>query len=472
MTRVENTVGGSNLAGPTPRRNRPPFFELLRTIRDNMIDIYLEEAFERPLLEVRLLGRRHFILNDPEGIKHVLADHAQNYRKASIVRRTFEPGFGKGLLTSEGEIWRAHRRIMAPAFEYRSVAGYAPLIVDVVDKMLARWNSLPAAAAIDIAMEMRDATLQIISQTMFSSDSDGTSGVVKRAVENYNIQIRPNLLDFLGLPDSIAGWNRRRVARQLFAEFDAVIARLIDERRRTRHCGPKDLLARLVASSNETAYAPVAAKDVRDQVITIFMAGHDTTALALTWTWYLLSKHPEQEATLHAELNRVLGGRNPEHADLAKLPYTRMVVEESMRLYPPVHLLLREPLAEDRICGQPIPKGSLILIAPWVLHRHRRLWDHPERFDPERFRPNNTAARSRYSYIPFGAGPHICIGATFAMNEAILVLAVIAQRYRLRLVPGHPVEPQGLLTLRPRHGLKMTLERRRERVVDTAASPA
>jgi cytochrome P450 len=190
------------------------------------------------------------------------------------------------------------------------------------------------------------------------------------------------------------------------------------------------------------------------------MAGHETTAMAMTWIWYLLSQHAAVEAKLHAELDAVLGGREPDSQDLAKLTYTRMVIEESMRLYPPVHTIAREALADDTLAGLRVPKGSAVLISPWVLHRHRRLWRDPGRFEPERFSSEQAAARARFSYLPFGGGRRICIGAAFAMAEATLLLATVAQRFRLRLLSGHPVEPQGLITLRPRHGMKMQLERR------------
>ncbi len=204
----------------------------------------------------------------------------------------------------------------------------------------------------------------------------------------------------------------------------------------------------------------MSAKEVRDQVVTIFMAGHETTAVALTWTWYLLAQHPAVEARLHAELDATLGGRSPRHDDLAKLPYARSVIEESMRLYPPAHTLSRTAIADDTLLGRPIPKGSQVVIAPWLVHRNPKLWENPERFDPGRFSAERASQRHRFAYLPFGGGPRICIGAAFAIAEALLILATIAQRYRLRLVPGFPIEPQGLITLRPRHGMRMTLERR------------
>jgi cytochrome P450 len=213
----------------------------------------------------------------------------------------------------------------------------------------------------------------------------------------------------------------------------------------------------LIAARDEQTGGGMTAQEVRDQVITIFLAGHETTAMAMTWTWFLLSQHPAEEAKLHAELDAVLGGRVPNHDDLSKLTYTRMVVEESMRIYPPVHTMARQAKADDILVGRRIPKGSTVMIVPWLLHRHVKLWENPGRFDPERFSQERSSTRARFSYLPFGGGKRICIGAAFALAEATILLATLAQRYSLRVVPGHPVEPQGLITLRARHGMKMLL---------------
>jgi cytochrome P450 len=250
------------------------------------------------------------------------------------------------------------------------------------------------------------------------------------------------------------------MADGILDEFDASVDRLLTERGRAPDAEPKDLLARLIAARDTETGGGMTAQEVRDQVVTIFMAGHETTAQALAWTWYLLSHHPAAEAKLHEELAGVLGGRTPRNEDLVNLPYTRMVLEEAMRLYPPAHTLGREPIAADEVLGHRIPARSTVLVVPWMLHRKPSLWERPDRFEPERFSAEQTAARPRFAYLPFGAGPRICIGAAFAMAEGMLILATIAQRYRLRVKPGHPVEPQGLITIRPRYGLPMILERR------------
>jgi cytochrome P450 len=267
------------------------------------------------------------------------------------------------------------------------------------------------------------------------------------------------VFDFMGVPAWMAGWRRNAFRRRLFAPFDAVIHRLIAERASIAN-GRQDLLARLVAARDDESGQGMSSEEIRSQAITIFLAGHETTALALTWTWYLLAQHPLEEARLHAELDAVLGGRAPTYDDLPDLAYTRMVIEESMRLYPPAPFMAREPIEDDVICGHDVPKGSHVAINPWVVHRHRRLWDDPLRFDPERFSPERSAGRPRFAYLPFGGGPRVCIGGSFAMMEAVQALAALAQKYRFRVIPGHRVEPRGVITLQPKYGMAMRVEPR------------
>jgi cytochrome P450 len=456
MPSADDFVTAPVLAGPVPRRGHMPLFGFFRTLRDSMIATYPEEAYERDIVDRKIFGRSRFLVHEPAAIRYVLLDNAANYRKTEITRRMLEPGLGRGLITSEGETWRQHRRTMSPAFDHRSIASYASVMTGAAQELLADWSRLGAGAGVDIANAMMQVTLNIISRTMFSSDSDHMIHIMELGAGRYQLRMRPNILDFLRFPAWLAGIGRLTVADHTLREFDAEINRLI-KMRSTHQNGRKDLLARLIAARDEQTGAGMTAQEVRDQVITIFMAGHETTAMAMTWTWYLLSQHPAEEAKLHAELQAVLGARIPDSEDLSRLTYTRMVVEESMRLYPPVHTIAREALEDDTLAGRHVPKGSTILIAPWVLHRHRQLWHNPGRFDPERFAPEQAAARPRFSYLPFGGGRRICIGAAFAMAEATLLLATIGQRCRLRLVSGHPVEPQGLITLRARHGMKMVI---------------
>ena len=432
--------------------------QFLALIRDNTLATFPPEAFDEDIIAGRLLWRRRFIINEPNGIRHVLLDNAANYRKSELTRRLLEPGLGRGLLTSEGETWRRHRRIMAPAFDRRSIEGYAPVIPAVTRDLLAEWDALPDRRDVDVGAAMMRTTLHIISRAMFSANSDEIVGVVERGVGQYQMTMRPSLFDLLGFPAWLASlFSRRRRTAAVLNEFDRAVDELISSRAHDPNAQPKDLLARLVAARDAETGGGMTANEVRDEVVTIFMAGHETTAQALTWTWYLLSLHPAVEARLDEELRAVLKGRTPQYEDIAQLRYTRMVIEESMRLYPPAHTMAREPIAADVVLGRRIPAGAIVLVAPWLLHRKASLWHEPHRFDPDRF----TTEPPRFSYIPFGAGQRICIGAAFAMTEAILILAMIAQHYRLRLKPGHPIEPQGLITLRPRYGMPMVLERRR-----------
>jgi cytochrome P450 len=456
MDRIETPP----LAFPVRPDGALTFRQFLRLVRDNTLATYPPEAFDEDLIAGRLLWRRRFIVNTPSGIRHVLLDNAANYRKSELTRRLLEPGLGRGLLTSEGETWRRHRRIMAPAFDRRCIESYAPIITAVAGDLLNRWDALPAGSEVDLGAAMMHTTLHIISRAMFSANSDEIVDIVERGVGRYQTAVRPNLLDLLGLPAWLTKlFLFRRAGAAVFSEFDKTVDKLIDSRARDDGSGgqAKDLLARLVAARDAETGGGMTAKEVRDEVVTIFMAGHETTAQALTWTWYLLSLHPAIEAKLHAELREVLGGLTPQYEDIAKLRYTRMVIEESMRLYPPAHTMAREPIAPDEVLGHRIPVGSIVLIAPWLLHRKASLWPEPHRFDPERF----ATEPPRFTYIPFGAGQRICIGAAFAMTEAILLLAMIAQRYRFKLKEGHPIEPQGLITLRPRYGMPMILEARR-----------
>lgn len=448
------------LPAPVPRRRRLSFLQFVRALRESAIESFTQEAYERDILERKMFGRSLFVVNEPAAIKRVLIDNAANYRKTEITRRILEPGLGKGLITSEGETWRSHRRTMSPAFDIRSIAAYIPVMTTAAEELLAQWQAVPAGTAVDVATSMMEVTLNIISRTMFSNDSDDIVTIMARSAGRYQVEMRPNIMDMLGWPNWLAGLPRKNVAARTLGEFDHVVDRLIKERIRDPGSYPKDLLARLVAARDEQTGVGMSAQEVRDHVITIFLAGHETTAMALTWTWFLLSQHPEVETKLHAEIDSVLGGRAPSHEDLGKLVYTRMVIDESMRIYPPVHTMARQAIGEDTLAGQRIPKGSTVMIAPWLLHRHLKLWENPSVFDPERFSPERSSGRARFSYLPFGGGKRMCIGAAFSLAEATILLAALARRYRLRLAPGHRVEPQGLITLRARFGMKMLLHPR------------
>ena len=434
--------------------------QYLRALRENSVSIYSPEDFGKDFIAYRLLWRRALVINEPDAARHVLVDNAGNYTKSDLSRRLLEPGLGRGLLTSEGESWRRHRRIIAPAFDPRSVAGYAPNMTDVAQELLAKWDALPDGSEVEVAAAMTYTTLRIIAHALFSVDANEIVEVVEPRIGQYQTGVRPGLLDLLRFPQWLTRLFSPRSAIGALDEVGQAVDRLIKARGAQPDSEPKDLLARWIAARDSETVGGMTAKEVRDQAVTILMAGNETTAQALSWTWYLLSQHRAAEAKLHDELAKVLAGRAPRHEDLADLRYTRMVIEESMRLYPPGHTLAREAIGPDEVAGHCIHRRAAVLVLPWLLHRKPSLWERADCFEPERFSSERASARPRFAYMPFGAGPRICIGSAFAMEEVMLVLATIAQRYRLHLKGGHPVEAQALITLRPRYGLRMVLERR------------
>jgi cytochrome P450 len=439
---------------------KPQFglIEFLRRIREDQLSVLIPELFGRNMTYARLLFLDSFLIIKPEYIEQVLLTNCVNYSKSQFLRHLLGPLLGNGLLISEGEFWRRQRRIAAPAFHSRRIADFIATMGSCSEAALARWRTM--TQPFDIAAEMMALTLNIISRTMFSRHVSGDVEAVRRLMDIV-VTLRLNLLDLLGFPE----WLPRRqpkAYRRAIAEFEALVSRFFAERR-ADGIDRGDLLSMLLTARDPETGEGMSDKQLRDEILTIFLAGHETTANALSWCWYLLAQHPEAEARLHDELDRVLGARMPNFADLAELKWTRMVIEEAMRLYPPVHTTARTAIGEDRIGGVRVPPGALISISPYVTHRNPNLWPEPDRFDPERFRPAAAAQRHRFAYLPFGGGPRICIGNSFALAEGQVVVAAIAQRYRVRLAPGHMVKPIGLLTLRPKGGIWVTLEPRETR---------
>ena len=454
------------LAGPVPPEKPLSFLKFLRVAPDNIMAALPRAAYEQPVWEFPYSRSQVLMVSDPAGVKQVLLDNVQNYPKAPEEIMVLGAAFGDGLLVSQGEKWRAHRRIMSPSFDHKSIVSYVPGMTGTIGAWLRGWDARENGSRVDIAEEMTQLTLKVISRAMFSADADGISGLMGETLARGMETLDFGLLD--GLPLIGPLLLRRKLDRihRVFAQLDGAIYGLIDARTKAPRTGSPDLLDRLIAARDpgdggDKTGGKMTNQEVRDETVIIFIAGHETTAVAMTFVWYLLSQHPKEEAKLHAELDTVLGGRAPAYEDLAKLPYTRMVIEEAMRLYPPAPgISNRRAQGEDMLCGHRIKPQGNVIIAPWILHRHKTLWEDPLRFDPERFSPERSAGRHRFAYLPFGGGPRICIGAALAMTEASLILATIAQRYRLRLAPGAPIELRNRITLRPKNGMPMTLERR------------
>lgn len=417
-------------------------------------------VFEQPIFQLKSLLGRSTMVHDPEGVRRVLLDNVANYPKEELSSRIFTAMFGEGLLSAEPAMWKRHRKIMAPAFAPGVTASYAPAMAAQSQAFADRWAALNQAD-VDMAEEMKQLTLAIICETMFSSDAEELVALAGTALGFTRDALNFGILDILPLIGPIRMKAKQRALHKDFSAMDGAIYRMIAEREKNLANAPNDLLTRLIAAKDPEDGAGLSAKEIRDEIITIFEAGHETTAVAMTFTWYLLSQHPDVEAKLHAELDAVLGGRTPTFEDLANLPYTRQVIEESMRLYPPAPAVTgRRAIADDEICGHKVAAGSRVMISTWVLHRHRTLWDNPETFDPDRFSPERSAGRPRFAYMPFGAGPRICIGLGLAMQEAVLILATLAQRCRPRLITPQEVKIAARITISPEGGLKMRLEPR------------
>jgi cytochrome P450 len=449
------------LAGPIPARAPLPFFQYIRTVRDNAIAGFHDDVFKQRIVETRLWKLHTFIVNDPLGIKHVLVDNAANYVKGDIEQRILRTWPDKGFAGGDDKEWRLRRRTMSPSFDHRSVLENSSAVLDAAQRLLARWNALPRGTIIEASADMTRMALEVITHVVFSSDSIDFVRIMERASGRYQRERIFDLPDFVPMLDWLWGFYKHLKRRRIFKELDESIDHLIAKRVGGGSHSVSDFLGHLIGGPQTGGN--FSAQEVHSQVVTILGAGHEAVASTLTWVWYLLSQHPQEEARLHSELDGVLAGRTPALEDLAKLPYTRMVIAEALRLYPPVHTMAwRGALGDDEICGMSIPKGATVSIIPWVLHRHSKMWDHPERFDPERFSPDRSLGRSRFAYLPFGIGPRVCVGASFAVTEIMLILATLAQRYRLRLAWGHKVEPQGLILLKARYGLKATLESRHQ----------
>jgi cytochrome P450 len=403
--------------------------------------------------------RRAYLLAHPTHIQHVLQDQPDHYGKGLSVGR-ITPLFGEGLTTSEGILWRRQRQLMQPLFQWPRLLPWTDVIAEATADMLTRWGPLAARGQpVELAAALRDLTRGVMRQILFGPDMRPDAQTAAQALTGAVGQLDRRVWAMLPAPLWLPTPQNRQLHQALHT-LHAYVDRQIAEHSRA---GPaaEDLLAMLMAVRDGTTGARVPARQLRDEAVTLWVAGQTTVAAALTWTWSLLAQHPEATSALQGELDTVLSGRRPTPQDLPRLRYTRLVLEEGMRLYPPTWVTARTPLAEEEIDGHRIPPHAVLLVSPYVLQRHPAFWEHPARFDPERFTPARAAGRPRFAYFPFGGGPRRCIGQNLAMLEMLVILAMMAQTYELRLVPGHPVEPDALMTLRPRHGILMTLRRRR-----------
>ena len=400
-------------------------------------------------------GPQHlYFFNHPDLVRDILVTKSSSFMKGRALQRA-KLLLGEGLLTSEGELHRRQRRMAQPAFHRDRIQQYGAVMIDRAAATSAEWRD---GARLDVHHEMMRLTLAVVARTLFGAEVDAEAdriGVaLTEAMEMFPILINPfaAILQKLPLP-------RVKRLRRAIATLDSTIYRMIEERRASGEDRGDLLSMFLLAQDEEGDRGGMSNTQLRDEVMTLFLAGHETTANALAWTWYLLSLHPQVERELHLEIDALLGDRAPIPADYPRLPYTEMVVAESMRLFPPAWVIGRLAIEDVEIGGWLIPRGSLAIVSQAVTHRDPRFWPDPDRFDPLRFSAAAKAARPRFAYFPFGAGPRVCIGEGFAWMEGVLVLAALARRWRVR-VDG-PVEPLPLITLRPRGGMPGVVTARR-----------
>lgn len=398
------------------------------------------------IVQYRATPEQAFLVNHPDFVKHVLVSNGRNYNKDThLNKHMLQSVTGQGLLTSENPLWRKQRRLIQPFFHRNYLANFAELMVEATNEMLARVEAYAAQnEPFDIANEMMTLTLNIVSRALFGYDIADHAHRIGEAV---------NTLVEIGKP-------KRRRFQEMAQVLDDIVYGLIDQRLAQPHRGQLDLLDMLIQARYEDSGERMEKRQVRDEVMSLLIAGHETTANTLSWLWYLLGQHPEVVEKIGAELDSVLNGRFPTVTDFPQLAYSNKVIKESMRLYPSAWSISRRALADDVIGSYHIPAGAIVALSPYTLHRHPAFWPEPEKFDPERFTPEEEATRHRYAYVPFGAGARKCIGDQFALMESIIIMPMVLQRFQLTLVPDHPVEEHALVTLRAKHGILMTAGKR------------
>jgi len=394
-----------------------------------------------------------YLLVHPEHVQRVLVAEHRSFTKGRALAEA-KRILGEGLLTSEGDFHRRQRRLLQPLFVHDRVAAYGESMVDAAERAAARWRD---GDVVDVHAEMARLTLAIVGRTLFDADVEAEAVEVGRALTESMEMLNRFMLPLSGLLERLPTATARRL-RRARSRLDATIYALIADRRVSNREGGDLLSLLLRASEGDDTTSAMTDAQVRDEAMTIFLAGHETTSVALTWTWHLLARSPQVEARLHEELGSKLGGRAPAVADLPELPYTERVLAEAMRLYPPAWVIGRRARVGVEMNGFVIPAGAIVVLSPFVTHRDPRWYPEPLRFDPERFTEEAQAARPRYAYFPFGGGPRVCIGEGFARTEARLVLATLAQRVRFRAASAGPVELHPRVTLRPRGGLPMIAE--------------
>ncbi len=444
---------------PRPRQTPPSTLQMIRIVYRNPLELWGEPSYNERWISISTgIGGPLVIANDPGLIRHVLVDNAKNYRMARVRQKILRPILRDGLLTAEGQVWKRSRKAMAPVFTPRAIDGFAPAMLASSEAFAARYE---AGGTVDVARDMTMLTYDILAETLFSGEIAGEPGSFAHQVDRlFETMGRVDPLDLIGAPDWMPRITRL-LGRSSLAFFRRIVADTMAMRRQRMTAEPdavpEDFLTLLLRAEGPEG---LTREEIEDNIITFIGAGHETTARALGWTLYCLAEAPWERERIEAEIDGVRAAGLPPGEWLGAMPLTRAAFEEAMRLYPPAPSINREALAEDRYEDLTIVRGAQVLVMPWTVHRHRALWDRPDAFMPERFHPENRDAIDRYQYLPFGAGPRICIGAGFAMQEAVIALGVLMSRFRFDTVAETKPWPVQKLTTQPQGGLPMKVTRR------------
>jgi cytochrome P450 len=440
---VPTAPGAMPIAGHIPQWRRDP------------VKLLSDAAQQGDVVRLSLPGRT-YLLTHPRDVKHVLQDNHQNYVKGWVFDR-IRPYWGESLLTAEGEVWRRQRRRVQPSFKRDHTAGFASIVTARTSEMLGRWQGA-AAAKDELALynEMTELALVIIGDVLFGVDLWDDAAAMAKSAQSALAVLKKRVAALAPLPLWVPTRDNRQfneAMRLLNQRIAAIVAR-----KRGADGTERSFLGMLMAARDAETGTAMSERQLHEEILGMLQQGHDTVGESLAWTWYLVAQHPEVERRLRREIAEVVGDRVPEFGDLARLPYATMVIHESMRLYPPVWVIPRDAIGEDRIGGHRVPAGSTILLCPYLTHRRPDLWQEPDRFNPDRFRPEPGSERPRHAYFPFGGGPRLCMGVDMAMMEMLLILVMVLQRHTVRLVPGHREEPECIVDMLPRHRVRATIE--------------
>lgn len=446
---------------PAPRARALGPISLLRVLANNPLEAWTSAHFERPIVTSGLSIGRVAVVSDPTAIRRVLFDNCENYQKDWLQRRVLSAGLVGGLLTAEAQNWRAQRRALAPLFARRTVMNFSTAMIDVANALVERLAQ-HEGQVVDIAVEATRVTLEVLERTIFSDGLGRAPEDIRMAMKSYFETIgRIDPFDMLGFPDFVPRPTRWKL-RPMLRVFESAIDTIISTRREgiaaDPASAPHDILTFLLEAADPETGEALSEAEIRANILTFIAAGHETTANCISWSLFLLSQSDKWRERIQAEVDREIGGALDGLAD--RLVETRAVIDETNRLYPPIAAISRVALGRDELAGEPIKPGTMIVIAPYVLHRHRALWRNPDNFDPGRFLGDARETIDRFAYLPFGVGPRICIGATFAIQEASIVIATIMRNFTLEMAPGHTPWPVLRVTLRPKGGLPMIVRRR------------